>query len=168
MTRLVERLGDAIEPDGAEGKPPLLPVLNRYKPIGTTADVSFFTVRPVFRTQRSHIDQVVADTQSWESAAAFRLEQSPAVRCYARNDHLGLVLPYEYQGVDHVYEPDFLVRLTDGSTVVLEMKGYEDEQTRAKHAGARRWVSAVNNWGELGVWRFHVCRDPQALGSWRP
>ncbi len=165
VTRLVERLGDAIEPDGAEGEPPLLPVLNRYKPIGTTADVSFFTVRPVFRTQRSHIDQVVADTQSWESAAAFRLEQSPAVRCYARNDHLGLVIPYEYQGVDHVYEPDFLVRLTDASTVVLEMKGYEDEQSRAKHAGARRWVSAVNNWGELGVWRFHLCRDPQALGQ---
>jgi type III restriction enzyme len=56
-------------------------------------------------------------------------------------------------------------RLTDGGTVVLEMKGYEDEPTRAKHAGARRWVSAVNNWGELGVWRFHVCRDPQALGQ---
>ena len=29
--------------------------------------------------------------------------------------------------------------------------------------GARRWVSAVNNWNELGQWGFHVCRDPQLL-----
>jgi len=23
----------------------------------------------------------------------------------------------------------------------------------------------VNNWGELGKWVFHVCRDPQVLGA---
>lgn len=28
---------------------------------------------------------------------------------------------------------------------------------------ARRWVAAVNNWGQLGRWVFHVCRDPQLL-----
>jgi hypothetical protein len=25
-------------------------------------------------------------------------------------------------------------------------------------------MSAVNNWGKLGPWVFHVCRDPQMLG----
>jgi hypothetical protein len=24
-------------------------------------------------------------------------------------------------------------------------------------------VIAVNNWGELGFWHFHVCRNPQSL-----
>ena len=28
---------------------------------------------------------------------------------------------------------------------------------------ARRWVTAVNNWGGLGRWDFHVCKDPQLL-----
>jgi type III restriction enzyme len=76
------------------------------------------------------------------------------------------VIPYEYMGVARNYEPDFLVRLnvpgTD-LTLVLEVKGFEDDQTKAKHGAAKRWVMAVNNWGKLGRWRFHVCRDPATL-----
>jgi type III restriction enzyme len=106
---------------------------------------------------------VVLDTQTWEASAAFRLEQSPAVRCYARNDELGLTIPYEYQGIDHAYTPDFLVQLVTQLNVVLEIKGYEDDEARAKQNAARRWVSAVNNWGGLGRWTFHVCRDPHLL-----
>jgi hypothetical protein len=29
---------------------------------------------------------------------------------------MGLVIPYEYQGVGHVYEPDFLVRWPTAGT----------------------------------------------------
>jgi type III restriction enzyme len=159
--RMVERLGDQIMPDHTEGEPPLMPVLNRYKPIGTTAEVNFKTVRPCFMTQRSHINQVVADTATWETSAAFRIEQAEMI--YARNDHLGLFIPYEYQGVDHNYEPDFLARLAPGVTLILEIKGYEDDEIKAKHDAAKRWVSAVNNWGQLGKWIFHVCRNPQVL-----
>ena len=54
-------------------------------------------------------------------------------------------------GIDHPYEPDFLVRLANGVTVVLEIKGFEDDQDKAKHTAAKRWVAAVNKWGELGV-----------------
>ena len=87
------------------------------------------------------------------------------VKYYVNNDHLGLNIPYEYEGVGHYYEPDFLVRLTNGVTLILEIKGYQDDQDAAKHDAARRWVSAVNNWGQLGNWEFHVCRDPQTLGQ---
>jgi len=38
------------------------------------------------------------------------------------------------------------------------------DQDRAKHQAAKRWVSAVNNWGQLGRWAFHVCKDSQMLG----
>ena len=48
-------------------------------------------------------------------------------------------------------------------TVVLEIKGMLTEEDKAKHEAARRWVAAVNNWGKLGRWVFHVCRDPQML-----
>jgi type III restriction enzyme len=48
-------------------------------------------------------------------------------------------------------------------TIVLEIKGFEDEEARAKHAAANRWVEAVNNWGELGKWAYHMCRNPQLL-----
>lgn len=163
VRRIVERLRDAIVPDQSEGEPPLLPILNRYKPIGTTADVDFKTTRPCHATFKSHVDQVVLDTQTWEATAAFQLESSPHVAFFARNDHLDLAVPYEYQGIDHAFLPDFIVRLTNGITLVLEIKGYEDDQTKAKHTAAVRWVEAVNNWRELGPWRFHVNRNPQLL-----
>ena len=140
-----------------------MPILNRYKPIGTSAEVDFITTRACHGTQRSHLNQVVLDTQTWESSACFWLEQSEAVECYVRNDHLGFVIPYEYTGVSHGYEPDFLVRIKNEVTLILEIKGFETDQDTAKHTGAKRWVSAVNNWGREGKWDFHVCRDPQLL-----
>jgi type III restriction enzyme len=33
----------------------------------------------------------------------------------------------------------------------------------AKHEAAKRWVTAVNNWGQLGMWKFHVCKNSQLL-----
>jgi hypothetical protein len=109
---------------------------------------------------RTHL----ADTLTWESSAAFRLEQCDAVKFYACSDRLGLIIRYEYEGIDHGYSPDFLVRLANDVTVVLEIKGFEDDETKPKHNAAQRWVSAMNNWGRLGRWDFHVCRDPQLLG----
>ena len=169
VERLVERLRDAIIPDDSAGESPLLPLLNRYKPIGTTAEVDFKTTRPCFVIRHSHLNQMVADTATWESSAAFKLEQ-PAqrqiVRFYARNDNLGCVILYEYMHVEHSYEPDFLVRLNVPGkevTVILEVKGYADDRTQQKHQATQRWLAAVNTWGKLGTWAFHVCRNPQTL-----
>ena len=55
--------------------------------------------------------------------------------------------------------------MKDDRTLILEIKGYETDEEKAKHAAAKRWVSAVNNWGDIGEWYFHVCRDPQLLGK---
>jgi type III restriction enzyme len=85
------------------------------------------------------------------------------VAFYARNDHLELSIPYEYLGVTHAYFPDFVVRLTNGLTLLLEIKGEEREKDRAKHQAAQRWVSAVNHWGQLGQWAFHACKNPQMV-----
>jgi type III restriction enzyme len=165
--RLVERLLAAIQPDDTQGEPPLMPILNRYKSIGTTAEADFKTTHPCFTTTYSHVNLVAADTKRWEQSAAFRLEQAVLqgnVRFYARNDQLGFTIPYDFMGVSHHYEPDYLVRLQNDVTLVLEIKGMETEQDRAKHQAAKRWVEAVNNWGKLGLWAFHVNRDPQTVG----
>jgi type III restriction enzyme len=164
--RVVERMLAAIQPDDSQGELPLMPLLNRYKPIGSTADVDFKTVKPVFSTTFSHINAVAADTARWEQSAAFRLEQAvlhSIARYYARNDQLNFTIPYEFMGVSYHYEPDYLVRLSNDVTLVLEIKGMETDQDRAKHQAAKRWVAAVNNWGKLGKWEFHVNKDPQVL-----
>jgi type III restriction enzyme len=56
VLRIVERLRDAIVPDDAAGESPLLPVLNRYKPIGTTSEVDFTTSRAAIATRKSQIN----------------------------------------------------------------------------------------------------------------
>jgi type III restriction enzyme len=172
MRLLVERVRDAIVPDDSSGEPPLLPILNRYRPVGSTSGVDFTTTRPIAPTTKSHINSVVMHSD-WEAEAARYLDSddlASVVSCYARNDHLGLVIPYEYIGVDHSYEPDFLVRLANGTILLLEIKGYEfddSEQINSKSNAARKWVRAVNNLGDFGRWDFLVCRDlaelPKAL-----
>lgn len=165
--RIVERLTEAIEPDTEAGEPPILPIIERFRPIGSTAEVLFRTVRQCVGTTKSHISHVVLDAPKWEHSVAYQLERIPEVIAYARNDHLDFTIPYECQGVRHEYRPDFLIRWRreDGREVkiVLEVKGFETEQDRQKEAAAKRWVRAVNHHGEFGQWAFVVCRDPQAL-----
>jgi type III restriction enzyme len=165
--RIVERLTEAIEPDTETGEPPLLPIVERFRPLGSTSEVLFRTVRPTVGTTKSHISHVVLDAAKWEHSVAFQLERLPEVVSYARNDHLDLEIPYEWEGIRHTYRPDYLVRLRqrDGKelTVILEVKGFETEQDRQKETAARRWVRAVNHHGEFGRWKFVVCRDPRQL-----
>lgn len=164
--RVVGLLVSAIRPDESQGEPPLLPRLNRYKLTGSSAAVRFKTVKPVLGTHACHLNFVAADTASWEQAAALQLEmaaQQSLIQCYVRNDRLELTVPYEFYGQARVYEPDFVVRLASGVHLLLEIKGAQPAEVAAKHQAAQRWVSAVNRWGQLGVWGFMVCHDPQAL-----
>ena len=119
------------------------------------------TSGPSKQTIKSHVSHVVLDTKTWESSVAFRLEQSELVESYVRNDHLEFTIDYEFNGSQHSYMPDILVKLKNGITLVLEVKGFEDEQARAKHEAAKRWCAAVSAWGEMGEWRFDVCKAPR-------
>ena len=165
--RIIECLTQAIEPDTEAGEPPLLPIIERFRPVGSTAEVLFRTVRSTVGTRKSHISHVVLDAPKWEHSVAYRLERMPEVVTYARNDHLAFTIPYEWQGVRHEYRPDYLIRLRipgGGEVkVILEVKGFETEQDRQKEAAARRWVRAVNHHGEFGRWAFVVCREPAKL-----
>jgi type III restriction enzyme len=166
--RIIGLLVAAIIPDDSKGEAPLLPRLNRYKQIASTENVHFKTVKPVQLTGASHLNFVACDTNSWEQAATFQLEKlakDGIVFCYARNDRLEFNIPYELYGSPHVYEPDFIVKLTNSVNVVLEIKGKSHEDNDAKHQAARRWVSAVNHWSTLGEWDFLVCREPQQLSE---
>jgi type III restriction enzyme len=169
--RIIERLSEAIEPDTEAGEPPILPVLERFRPTGSTKDVLFRTSRPCVGTTKSHVSHVVLDAAKWEHSVAYRLEQMEEVVAYVKNDGLGFTIPYQWQGQRHEYRPDYLVRLRcpgcpgDELKVVLEVKGHETEQDRQKYAAAERWVKAVNHKGDLGRWAFLVCRDPTALAE---
>ncbi len=165
---IVERITDAIEPDTEAGEPPLLPIIERFRPVGSTAEVLFRTVRPCHGTTKSHVSHV-AEQSKWEHTVAYYLERSPQVVSYVKNDHLDFVIPYELYGQRHNYLPDYLIRLRQNDdselNLILEVKGFESEADRAKQTAAQRWTRAVNHHGGFGTWDLTVCREPHKIQS---
>jgi len=168
MDVIISRLCDAIRPDTEAGEAPILPRIERYRPLGSSGEVMFRTVRECYGTTKSHVSHVVTDSR-WEHSVAYQLERNPSVIAYVKNDHLDFEIPYEFEGIMHGYRPDYLIRYKlDASkelNIILEVKGYESEQDRAKQTAARRWVDAVNHHGGFGTWKLVVCKDPHRLNS---
>lgn len=61
------------------------------------------------------------------------------------------------------FRPDFLVRLANGATLVLEVKGKDTPQDRAKRASLEEWIAAVNEHGGFGRWSWAVSFSPSDL-----
>ena len=59
--------------------------------------------------------------------------------------------------------PDFLIRLKNGKTLVLEVKGQDSDQNRAKRAELSRWVKGVNVKGGFGQWACDVLLEPSQI-----
>lgn len=166
---IVDRLLTGIEPDVDEGEAALLPRIDRYRPIGSTSEVQFRTTKPTKGTTKSHLSHVVLDSLVWEGCAAYHLEQLPSVVAYVKNDRLDFEVLYEWEDDTHKYIPDFLAVVESGDgryvNLILEMKGFETEQDRAKWAAAQQWIRAVNNHGGFGLWDHRVCKEPNALSE---
>jgi type III restriction enzyme len=163
---IIERILAAIEPDTDKGEAAILPRIDRQRPTGSTGVVQFRTTKNARGTEKSHVSHVVLDS-SWENMAAYYFERSPHVLAYVKNDHMDFELFYEWRGEVHRYIPDYIVRLDAGEhgtvNLILEVKGLEDEQDRAKRAIAEKWCKAVNNDGHHGTWAYYQTRKPGEL-----
>jgi len=128
------------------------PIFDEEFPIGSTAWMrTWYTTKPAIPTTKSQISHVVGDS-AWEGYAANLFENSKHVVAYAKNDHLGFQVYYLWNGARRRFLPDFLVRLSNGKTLVLEIKGVDDPQNKAKRAALSAWVEGVNQKGGFGVW----------------
>ena len=147
MSRIVQHLWDAVRQENTES---LRPVFDRDHPIRSTEEMrTWFTGKPCERTRKSHINVCVFDS-TWESSDEFTLDDSSLVEAWVKNDHLGFEILYIYRGVVRKYRPDFLIRLTNGTMLVLETKGQHDDQDRVKHRYLDEWCEAINNDGSFG------------------
>ena len=153
---------DAIQPNTEAGEVPLLPIINSNKPIGSSKDVDFSTTKDCHPTEKSHVNFVAVDS-TWEASAAFRFERSAHVKSYVRNDGLWFTIPYHFAGASRDYVPDFIVDMTNGIHLIVEIKGQETMQDQAKYQAARRWTQAVNHSQKFGTWDFIVCRNLRTL-----
>jgi type III restriction enzyme len=153
MQKIVQHVFERIRYENTQS---LSPIFDTNKPIRSTNDMlAWYSGKPCEPTAKSHINFVILDS-TWEAQTAFELDHNPAVEAWVKNDHLGFEIVYSFQGVIHKYRPDFLVRLVSGLQLILEIKGQQTDQSKAKHAFLAEWVNAVNQHGGFGKWKAAV------------
>jgi len=130
---------------------------------GSTRFVDYHTTKEVYPVNRCHLNAMVADTKKWEQSAGYALDTHPGVVRWVKNEHLGFFVPYRKSGIPVRYIPDFIAVLDIGLTLVIETKGQYGDDADLKAKAAERWVNAVNEEGNWGMWRYVVVKDPTIL-----
>lgn len=141
----------------------IIPVFDTDKPIRSTGDMrTWFTSKPCDKVRKSHINFCVFDS-TWESSAAVNLDRDQNVVAWVKNDHLGFQIPYVYQGIVHNYLPDYLIKLKNDTTLILEVKGEESQQDKVKGDYLKDWCRAINDHGGFGNWVPDVAYNPDHI-----
>ncbi|MGB4571915.1 MAG: DEAD/DEAH box helicase family protein [Rectinemataceae bacterium] len=143
-----------------KGRESVLPIFNYYNRTGSTKYVNGITTKNVWATTHSHVNYVVADTDSWEQIAAKTLEELVAtgrVQAYVKNAFLGFTIPYISEGKkESRYYPDFIVRCTASTgkriNLILEVTGMNRDKADKKHYVEQYWLPAVNAVREKYGW----------------
>jgi len=173
--KAAERIARACAPAEA-GTEIVRAIPNPYNEEGSSRHVDFVTSKTSLFTPSPALCQVnyiVADA-GWETAVAGAIERDLAdlTVAYVKNDRLGFEVPYEYRGETHMYRPDFIVKLDDSRglddalNLVVEVKGFRDDQDAAKADTMRtRWLPGVNAARKFGRWEFLECRNPHEFAS---
>lgn len=152
MNKIVQHLWGFIKLEQTER---IAPVFDPNKRVRSTADMpTWFTSKPCCITKKSQISHCVYDS-AWEATESYVIEKNRHVDAWVKNDHLGFEILYVFDGVVRKYVPDFLIRLDNGKTLVLETKGQETRKDKEKRKALAEWVEAVNSLGEFGQW----CND---------
>jgi type III restriction enzyme len=162
MNRIVRHLWDALRFENAER---LELVFDEARPVRSTGDMPpWYTSKPCDPAAHSHINVCVNDS-TWEARVAYQLDRDSRVAAWAKNDHLGFEVPYLYKGARRKYRPDFFIRFVSEKTIILEVKGQDDEEQQTKRRYLDEWVRAVNAHGGFGAWGWAVLLDPDGLTS---
>lgn len=160
MNKIVQHIWNLIR---AENTEEVKPVFDSEYPIRSTGHMrTWYTSKPCEWTQKSHINHVVIDS-TWEASEAYVFDKNQLVQSFVKNDHLGFTIHYNYQGIIRKYYPDFIIKMSNGKHLVLEIKGQDDERNRTKRAYLKEWTNAVNTHGGFGEWHSDVSFHPSDI-----
>ena len=147
---------------------PVKALLDPFNPTGSTAHVNFTTTKTSrweTDARKCHVNWVVLDSD-WEAEFCRVAEGHSRVMAYVKNHNLGLEVPYRSGSIARTYIPDFIVQVEDGHgkddalNLVVEIKGYRNEDARAKKLTMDTyWVPGVNNLRRYGRWAFAEFTD---------
>ena len=118
--------------------------------------------------KKSVFNRIVGDSHFELEFASF-LERCGDAAAYARN-YLAVHFKLDYVNADgdiSNYYPDFVVKLADGSRVVVETKGQEDLDVPLKMARLKQWCEDVNAVQPNARWDF-VYVDEKGFRKYSP
>ena len=158
MKKVVQHIWEQIRFENTDS---IEAVFDSDFPIRSTGAMrTWYTGKPCEPATKSHINFTVFDSR-WEASESFELDRNPNVAAWVKNDHLGFEIAYVFEGIIHEYRPDFIIRLVDGTHLVLETKGQDSQKDKTKRQFLDEWVMAVNAHGGFGNWRWAVSIHPK-------
>jgi type III restriction enzyme len=158
MKKIVQHIWERIRFENTET---IEPVFDPDFPIRSTGGMrTWYTGKPCELGLKSHINFAVYDS-SWEASETFELDRNPLVSAWVKNDHLNFEISYGFEGIIHKYRPDFIIKLSDGTHLVLETKGQDTPKDKTKRAFLDEWIAAVNAQGGFGQWKWAVSTNPK-------
>ena len=141
-------------------------VLNYYNPEGSTIYVYRPTNKMVYPTQKSHVNYVIAEDNSWQQIAAKTLDAMECVECWVKNTYLGFRIPYTVGDEAKEYQPTFIVRVK-GINLIVECENFDSDKSGNKDAKRHYlkdyWIPAANNLKNYGTWDLLEVRDIDQL-----
>ena len=143
-------------------------VLNYYNPEGSTIHVYRPTNKTVYLTQKSHVNYVISEDNSWQQIAAKTLDAMECVECWVKNTYLGFRIPYTVGDENKEYQPTFIVRIK-GINLIVECEDFDSDKSGNKEAKRHYlkdyWIPAANNLKTYGTWQLLEIRDIDQLES---
>ena len=137
----------------------LIAIIDSFQPKLKTSDMTpWMTSKETQPIEYSHINNMVVHSK-FEGLFCQELERLGKVnkiKSWAKNDHLGFKIWYVYKGEVHNYYPDFIIDKGDNKFIVVETKGFKEDQDEYKWNALKEWCIAVNNNKEYGLWEFKV------------
>ena len=141
-------------------------VLNYYNPEGSTIHVYRPTNKTVYPTQKSHVNYVIAEDNSWQQIAVQTLDSMECVECWVKNTYLGFRIPYTVGDENKEYQPTFIVRVK-GINLIVECEDFDGDKSGNKEAKRHYlkdyWIPAANNLKTYGTWDLLEVRDIDQL-----
>ena len=145
-------------------------VLNYYNPEGSTRYVYRPTNKDVYPTQKSHINFVIAEDNSWQQIAAMKLDAMDCVVSWVKNTYLDFRIPYTVGDENKEYKPTFIVKVKKGDSIInliVECQDFDADNTGNKEAKRHYlkdyWIPAANNLKTYGQWDLLEVRDIDQL-----
>ena len=124
------------------------------------------TNKTVWPTQKSHVNYLIAEDNSWQQIAAQTLDAMDCVETWVRNQFLGQRIPYTIGDENKEYQPTFIVR-TKGINLIVECEDFDGDHSGNKEAKRHclkdYWIPAANNLKTYGEWDLLEVSDVDKL-----